>query len=174
MLRKLLSPYFHKPDQCFQSVKQINVKLLRSLGIRLVLIDLDNTLAHRKSPELSTEGRAFIRRAKAAGMRVVIVSNIFCGSSRRNRVESIARKHGIEAVCACFPTMKPHPRPFQEAIGPSGLPISQIVMIGDQCRTDGGAKALGIPFYKVPPLDSDGLFTRPSRWLENYVLAGHR
>ena len=83
---------------------------------------------------------------------VAVVSNI--GWDLR----SIFIGSGLDAYVDAFVlsfelgVQKPDPRIFRTACDRLGLAPAEVLMVGDHRPDDGGAMAIGCPFYEVPPL----------------------
>ena len=63
------------PDGVYESYRQITPELLQSKGIRLLLSDLDFTLAPKSTPRPDAAVRQWIDGLRSAGIRVMILSN---------------------------------------------------------------------------------------------------
>ena len=79
------------PDGVYESYQQITPELLQSRGIRLLLSDLDYTLAPKSVSRPDQAVRDWLGRLQAAGIRVMILSN----NRSPVRVERFCRDLGI-------------------------------------------------------------------------------
>ena len=82
------------PDGVYESYRQITPELLQSKGIRLLLSDLDFTLAPKSTPRPDAAVRQWIDGLRSAGIRVMILSN----NRSPARVERFCRDLGIDEV----------------------------------------------------------------------------
>ena len=82
------------PDGVYESYQQITPELLQSRGIRLLLSDLDYTLAPKSVSRPDQAVRDWLCRIQAAGIRVMILSN----NRSPRRVEQFCRDLGITYV----------------------------------------------------------------------------
>ena len=82
------------PDGVYESYQQITPELLQSRGIRLLLSDLDYTLAPKSVSRPDQAVRDWLSRLQAAGIRVMILSN----NRSPRRVEQFCRDLGITYV----------------------------------------------------------------------------
>ena len=82
------------PDGVYESYQQITPELLQSRGIRLLLSDLDYTLAPKSVSRPDQAVRDWLSRLQAAGIRVMILSN----NRSSHRVETFCRELGIPYV----------------------------------------------------------------------------
>ncbi|NLU24015.1 MAG: YqeG family HAD IIIA-type phosphatase [Clostridiales bacterium] len=133
------------PHSVYQTYLQITPQILRSLGVRLLLSDLDFTLAPKSVRAPDKAILAWIRELRDAGITVMILSN--------NR--SPAR---VEAFCACLGISyvghagKPSPRGFREAMEKAGVTPEETAMLGDKLLTDVlGANRSGVLALMVEP-----------------------
>ena len=147
-------------------VTSITAEDLRALGVRGLLLDVDNTLTTHGSQALDPAVLAWLRAMEAAGFTPTVVSNAL-----RKRVEPFAGKLGLRFIAfAC----KPLPIGFLRAAKRLGLPRGQCVVIGDQTFTDVlGARLAGIPCIQVLPiqLEEHKPLMQLKRRLEKGILA---
>jgi hypothetical protein len=94
LLRRLLS--FICPDKCVDKVTDVSLTELSENGIRVIFVDLDNTLTAWGSSKVSEPVRQWIERAKELGFQVVIVSN----AGLRKRVSPSRRRFGHRRDCS--------------------------------------------------------------------------
>ena len=133
------------PDYVFQDYESITPELLKGLGIRLLLTDLDYTLAPKRVPEPDGALHAWIESLRRSGITVMILSN----NRSSARVERFCGSLGISYVGHAG---KPGTRGFREAMRNAGIPPEQTAMLGDKLLTDTlGAKRSGILMLMVEP-----------------------
>ncbi len=126
------------PDRIVSSPDEIDFDALAKRGFRVILLDIDNTLAFHGSKTGDVFTKAIVDRVESAGLCPVIVSNARLERAR-TFAESLgvsfiahAKKPGIERIC----------RDLQDR----GCPREKALMIGDQLLTDvWSAKRAGIP-----------------------------
>lgn len=166
-----MRPY---PDMMFRDVGGIPIARLYGDGIRAIFLDVDNTIALRRSSNLTEQAKALIEEAKCCGMKVVLLSNTVFGGKRVRRIAKMAADADIFYVCARFPHLKPHPLPYRKALKQAGVCANETVFVGDQLFTDvKGAKRLGMMAILVDPLGNDHWTTTPRRWLQNLLLRNY-
>ncbi len=163
LLRWLLS--FLCPDWHVNKVTDVPLTELWQSGIRVIFVDLDNTLTAWGSREISEPVRNWVQEAKAKGFQVVIVSN----AGFRKRVAQVADALGIIGIATAS---KPRRFVFRRYLEWKGLTVQQAVMIGDQIFTDIlAAKRAGMKAILVDPLTERKFITgRIQRPLELLTL----
>jgi len=163
LLRWLLG--FVCPDWHVGRVTDVPLGELWERGIRVIFVDLDNTLTAWGSREISEPVRRWVGEAKEMGFQVVIVSN----AGFRKRVAQVAEALGIVGIAAAG---KPRRYVFRRYLEWKGLTVHQAVMIGDQIFTDIlAAKRAGMKAVLVEPLTERRFITgRIQRPLELITL----
>lgn len=133
------------PDGVYESYQQITPELLQSRGIRLLLSDLDYTLAPKSVSRPDQAVRDWLSRLQAAGIRVMILSN----NRSPARVDRFCRDLGIDYVGHAG---KPSPRGYRQAMEKAGVTSGETAMLGDKLLTDVlGASRSGVWAVMVEP-----------------------
>ncbi len=134
------------PDLHVGSITQVPLPTLWAQGVRVLFVDLDNTLLAWGQGEVSEPVRAWVEKAKQLGFQVLIVSN----AGTRARVTKVAQALGIQGIAAAW---KPRRFVFRRYLEWLRLSPQQAAMIGDQLFTDVlGAKRTGMKAILVEPL----------------------
>lgn len=135
-----------RPDRVFSSYTQVTAAYLRSHGVRLLLTDLDFTLAPKSQPDPDEGLRQWIASLHAAGIEVMILSN----NRSPARVERFCRDLGIPYEGHAG---KPSARGFRRAMARQGAAAGETAMLGDKLLTDMlGANLAGVLAVMVEPL----------------------
>ena len=151
---------FLTPDYMFGHYYEITPAFLRSIGVRAVLSDVDNTLAPYEQEDADERIIAWLQDLKENGIEVAFVSN-----NHAPRIERFNQRIGIRA----YPDSgKPGKKTLLRAMQEMGATKEETAMLGDQLLTDAFAgKHIGIPAIIVPPIkDKTNLFFRFKRWCE--------
>lgn len=158
MLR-LFTPLAH-----IQSVLELNAPLLRSHGVRGLLLDVDCTLKDHPALEFSPAVHAWVGELKAADVRLCLVSN-----GRAARIGRLAATLDVEFVAKA---MKPFPRGCRTGVRKLSLEPSEVLMVGDQVFADVLAGRLaGLRCVLVRPTSQqEPWFVRLKRPFERVVL----
>lgn len=156
-------------DRYVASLELVDVDELVGWGVRLVLLDRDNTCVPRDA-RMAPEGvRAWFSCARSAGLALCLVSNNFHSRA--------VRASGEELGCPSISrAMKPAPVAVWLALAQNGVPPEQTVLIGDQVFTDVVAANLaGVRTILVRPQSRVDLwYTQILRLVEEPVLHGVR
>ena len=139
MLKKLC------PDWVFDDYTAITPTFLQRLGVRLLLTDLDFTLAPKRVKEPDDQVRAWIDSIRNSGVTIVIISN------NRNplRVRRYCKDLGITYVGHAE---KPLKHGYFYAMKKFGASPCETAMLGDKLLTDTlGAKRCGLTMLMVEP-----------------------
>ncbi len=148
------------PDYMFGHYWEITPAFLESIGVRALLIDIDNTLAPYEQPEPDDRIRAWFGGLHECGVKVALVSN-----NHAPRVEKFNETLGLLAFSD---SGKPKKKTLLLAMERLGVDKSETAMLGDQLLTDAYAgKHIGLPALIVPPIkDKTNLFFRFKRLCE--------
>ena len=139
-------PFSLIPDRVFTRYTDVSPALLRQLDIRLLLCDLDYTLAPRSVSAPDDTLRAWLAECREAGVTVMILSN----NRSPARVEAFCGELGIRYVGRAG---KPRLRGYREAMELAGVPAANTAMLGDKLLTDVlGARRSGVLALMVEPL----------------------
>ncbi|MGH7661860.1 MAG: YqeG family HAD IIIA-type phosphatase [Vulcanimicrobiaceae bacterium] len=152
------------PDAYLSGVAEISLEPLWELGVRGIIVDLDNTLVAYRETSVAPELAEWVRAARGRGFGVVLVSNNWS-----ERVAAIGLHLDVPTVPRA---MKPMPAAFLRALRVLGTPRVQTVVVGDQLLTDVlGAKLMGMRAILTEPLTEYGFITtRMMRVVERAVL----
>ena len=148
-----------------ESIWSISPERLHQLGIRALILDLDNTLVDWSQEYLRAEVLTWAQECRQAGLALCICTN----ARRKPRVTRIAAK--LEA-CYLAGAGKPFRRSMRRALWLLRCEPEQAAMVGDQVFTDiWGANRAGVMSILVKPLcGRDFLPTRISRMMERRLL----
>ena len=149
------------------AIEMIDIDWLKSLGVRCVLMDRDNTCVPRDSKVAPPAVMDWIERVHEAGMTTCIVSNNF----HSKQVEASARELGCDVV---HHAMKPFPFAVRHALRKMGVRPDEAILIGDQVYTDVWAGNLaGVRTVLVrPQCTTDLWYTHIMRIGERIILHG--
>lgn len=148
------------PDYMFATFAEVTPAFLQSIGVRCLLIDIDNTLAPYEEPDPDERILGWFKALEEHGIRTALVSN-----NHTPRVERFNKPLGLIA----YPNSgKPSRKTLERAMRELGATHAETAMLGDQLLTDCFAgKHIGLRSIIVPPIkDKTNLFFRSKRFLE--------
>jgi HAD superfamily phosphatase (TIGR01668 family) len=153
------------PDLRLQSVLELDLGRLRSLGLDALLLDIDCTLKRYREESLPPETAAWLEGLRAAGIGLCLVSN-----GRTRRISALAEPLGVPFACRA---LKPLPFVCRSMVRRLGFNRARTALVGDQVFADLMAGRLaGLFTILVQPLhpEEEPWFTRIKRPLERLVL----
>lgn len=165
MAPRSFSPF--RATRYVASVDLIDVGALAAVGVRLVLLDRDNTCVPRDTRVAPPAVREWLGRLRAAGIAACMLSNNF----HSGEVAASACELGCPVVDHA---MKPAPFSAWVAMARMGVGPEQTVIVGDQVFTDVLAGNLaGVRTILVRPQSRRDLwYTQIFRLGEALVLRG--
>ncbi len=148
------------PDFIFSKFDDITPEFLHSLGIKALLIDIDNTLAPYEVAEPDERIKNWFRTLEEKGISATLVSN-----NEKERVELFNKDLGLPYY---YKSGKPFAKNLKKAMAAMGSDVTNTAMLGDQLLTDAAAgKHIGLTTVIVPPInDKKNAFFRAKRALE--------
>ena len=148
------------PDYIFPTYRDVTVDFLKEIGIKALLIDIDNTLAPYEMPEPDENIRNWFKTLSENGIQATLVSN-----NDRERVELFNATLGLPAY---YKSGKPFAKNLKKAMAAMGTDKHNTAMLGDQLLTDAAAgKHIGLRTIIVPPIrDKNNVFFRSKRAME--------
>ncbi|MBR2131448.1 MAG: YqeG family HAD IIIA-type phosphatase [Oscillospiraceae bacterium] len=139
-------PFSLIPDRMFQRYTDVTPEFLTQHGIKLLLCDLDYTLAPRCVETPDNTLRTWLSACHQSGICVMILSN----NRSEDRVNTFCKDLGIPYVGHAG---KPSRRGYCEAMLRAKVTNRETAMLGDKLLTDVlGAKRSGILALMVEPL----------------------
>ena len=152
-----------RPKEILDRYSDLDIERLSKEGYKLILIDIDNTIAYPGSGHFDDEAKEFVNRIKKAGLIPVILSN-----NHKKRVKKFIDNYDIEWHYYGF---KPLPFRIWSICRKNNCKPSQVILIGDQLLTDilgaNLSKTYGI--YTKKLYDTDTPITKVNRNLERFI-----
>lgn len=124
----------------FGKVTDISPEILGRLGVKGLILDIDNTLAGHNDPMPAEGVIEWIDAMKDNGIRLVIMSNNFY-----LRVKLFAELLGVDFISE---SKKPFRKGYRLAAMKMGLPRHALAAVGDQVFTD----VLGANLFRIKML----------------------
>ena len=128
-----------------EAVTGISAEFLKQQGIRLLMLDFDNTIVPYTTNTPTDEVRKWLEDTIQSGITVCVVSN-----SRKTRVPDFCKAYGIACITHA---RKPFPKGIRQCLDRFEIPAAQAVMVGDQIYTDTlGGNCAGVRTVLVPAI----------------------
>lgn len=154
------------PNYIYDNLQSLDIKELKSKGIRGICLDMDNTVISIVSTEVSKEVKEFIEKLKENDFKICLVTN----NPDKTRIEKVAGKLDLPYIRFA---LKPLGRGFLKAKKIFRMrKLKKMAAVGDQIFTDVlGANLLGMYSVYVKPISlKDHLINRIRRPLEKKLV----
>lgn len=116
------------PDRIINSIYELDGAQLYASGVRLILADLDNTIARYAQPEPDEALRLWVQGMGEQGLTVFVLSN--------GRRPARSRRFCEGFVPYISHASKPWPKNFRRAMEQCHARPEETIIIGDQIFTD--------------------------------------
>ena len=148
------------PEYKYDRFNDVTAEFLLSIGVKGVLLDVDNTLEPYEHPKPGAHVVAWLNSLSEAGIKAAIVSN-----NNRTRLDEFNKDLGLVGY---FKAGKPFKKNLIKAMNDIGTNKENTIFIGDQILTDvWAAHNAGIRAILVPPInDRSDPLTKFKRILE--------
>ena len=152
------------PEYYFETFDKASAEFLQSIGVKGIVLDVDNTLEPYENPIPGAHVVAWLESLKAAGISAAIVSN-----NGGERINLFNKELGLSAY---YKAKKPFKKNVLNAMKDMGTDKDNTILMGDQVFTDvWAAHNTGIRAILVPPIkDKTDVLTKFKRLLEKPVL----
>lgn len=117
-----------RPRRFARTLADLDPAGLAAEGIRGLVVDVDNTLVAYGSAAPSETARRWVADARAAGLRLVLVTN-----NRTRRTRALAEGLGLPVAAGL---MKPSTSGLRRALAMMELSPGETALVGDQLLTD--------------------------------------
>lgn len=156
---------FLTPDYNLNSIYDIDISELKSIGIKALFFDLDSTLMKSKSGKFSFKTLQFLNDLKTNFKLAIITNN--------SNVNYINKAKCQTDITIYYEAKKPNPDVLLKACEDFDLSPNEVVMIGDRPLSDilGGYKA-GMMTILVDSIskDEENSIVRFARFLERLII----
>lgn len=162
-------PFSFLPTYRTPKLTDIRPEFLREAGIRLLMLDFDNTIVPYTTNVPTEDMASWLREMAASDIPVCIVSN-----SKKERVPIFCREYGLECITHA---KKPFSRGIRQCLEKYGIPAGQAALVGDQIYTDTlGANCAGVRSILVEAIDNHNFWLKARHVLELpfIYIAGNR
>ena len=137
-----------KPSLMTKRITDITPAMLKHLGVKALLLDVDNTLVSYAEHEPIEGAIQWTKEMNRAGFKLIVVSNNYA-----SRVAPFVKKFDLPYITFA---MKPFPFGYVKASKMLGVPHRECVIIGDQIFTDvTGANLCGMKSILLEPVEME-------------------
>ena len=125
------------PAYMAQKLTDLSAPWLQEQGIRLLMLDFDNTIVPYTTNTPTAEMQAWLEEMAVSDIQLCVVSN-----SRKDRVKLFCQKYGIPCITHAN---KPFSRGIRACLEKFGAKPEDCALVGDQIFTDTlGANCAGV------------------------------
>ena len=156
------------PDYYFEKFSDVSAEFLSSIGVKGIVLDIDNTLEPYENPTPSAPLLAWLDSLANAGIKAAFVSN-----NNATRVELFNKNLGFPAYSKAG---KPFKKNVLRALSDMGVSADKAILMGDQVFTDvWAARNSGLRAILLPPIkDKRDILTRSKRALEKPIIKKYK
>lgn len=152
-------PFSLLPAFTADDVTQLTPDRLSKRGIRLLMLDFDNTIVPYTTCIPTEPVLRWLAEMMASDIQICVVSN-----SKKDRVPKFCAEHGIDCITHA---QKPFVKGIRECLNRYGIPAKQAALVGDQIYTDTlGANCAGITAILVKAIHDHNFWLKSRHVLE--------
>ena len=141
------------PRHITPALTDLTPEFLSAGGIRLLMLDFDNTIVPYTTSVPTEAMAAWLRSMAASDIKLCVVSN-----SKKDRVKIFCAQYGIDCITHA---KKPFSRGIHRCMERYGLPASACALVGDQIFTDTlGANCTGVTSILVKAIDNHNFWLK--------------
>ncbi len=161
-------PFSLLPKRIYGSLTEISPEELYRQGLRLLMLDFDNTIVPYTTNEPTPEMAAWLRSALDSQMRICVVSN-----SRNGRVVAFCEKYGLPCITHA---KKPGTKGIRACMVKYSCAPEECALVGDQIYTDVlGANMAGITSILIPAIHNHNFWLKLRHVLEQpWIIASKK
>ena len=136
-----------------EALTDVTPQKLRAHGIRLLMLDFDNTIVPYTTSTPTPLMEQWIREMLDTEIALCVVSN-----SHKQRVKIFCAGYGIDCITHAN---KPFSKGIRQCLDRYGIPPEECALVGDQIYTDTlGANATGVRSILVKAIDNHNFWLK--------------
>ena len=146
---------------CFltDSVTDLTPELLQDKGIKLLMLDFDNTIVSYTTNEPTEQMSVWLKMMTQSSTQLCVVSN-----SHKDRVKVFCKAYGLDCITHA---KKPFSKGIKECLSRYRLPAEPCALAGDQIYTDVlDANSAGVQSILVKAIDNHNFWLKARHVLE--------
>ena len=141
------------PSIITDSITDLTPEFLKNRGIKLLMLDFDNTIVPYTTNTPTEQMAAWLRAMQQSNVQICVVSN-----SKKDRVKIFCDRYGIDCITHAH---KPFPDGIRRCLKKYGLKPAQCALAGDQIFTDTlGARTCGLTAILVRAIDNHNFWLK--------------
>ena len=147
------------PTYQAEAVTDITPQMLQQRGIRLLMLDFDNTIVPYTTNHPTEKMHTWLKTMAQSDIELCVVSN-----SKRDRVKVFCKSYGIDCITHA---KKPFSKGIKACLAKYDLPAGKCALTGDQIYTDVlGANCVGVKSILVKAIDNHNFWLKARHVLE--------
>ena len=155
------------PKVMLDAVTRLTPQWLTDNGIRLLMLDFDNTIVPYTTSTPTDEMAVWLKEMKASQVQICVVSN-----SKRQRVKLFCDAYGIDCITHA---KKPFSKGIRRCMERYNMPPQACALAGDQIFTDTlGANCCGVQSILVKAIDNHNFWLKARHVLEKPFIFAAR
>ncbi len=140
-------------------VTDLSPEFLMRLGIRLLMLDFDNTLVPYTTSIPTEEVTAWLKSMRSSDIALCVVSN-----SKKPRVQAFCKQYQLPCITHA---RKPFSKGIRQCLERYAIPRENCALAGDQIYTDTlGANCAGVQSILVQAIDNHTIWLKLRHLLE--------
>ena len=141
------------PKVIVESVTEVSPRFLRERGIRLLMLDFDNTIVPYTTSTPTTQMSDWLKAMVQSEIQVCVVSN-----SKRDRVKVFCKMYDLPCITHA---RKPFQKGIRECLNRFQINPNECALAGDQIYTDTlGANSAGVTSILVNAIDNHNIWLK--------------
>ena len=141
------------PKIIVPALTDVTMDLLHSRGIKLLMLDFDNTIVPYTTSTPTEEMRTWLEAMMKSDIQLCVVSN-----SHKDRVKIFCEKYGIPCITHA---KKPFSKGIRECLEKFSIRPEECALVGDQIFTDTmGANGTGVTSILVKAIDNHNIWLK--------------
>ena len=146
-------PFSLLPKLVASRLTDLKPELLQQRGIRLLMLDFDNTIVPYTTNVPTEEMHSWLEKMTKTDITICVVSN-----SKKNRVKVFCKDYGIPCITHA---RKPFSDGITDCLELFRTPAEEAALVGDQIYTDVlGANCAGVTSILVDAIDNHNIWLK--------------
>ena len=155
------------PTLITDELTDLTPELLRGRGIRLLMLDFDNTIVPYTTSIPTEAMETWLNRMLAEDIAICVVSN-----SKKERVKIFCGTYGIPCITHAA---KPFPKGIRQCLEQFGRKPGEAAIVGDQIFTDTlGGNCAGVTTILVRAIENHNFWLKARHVLEKPFIYAAR